>query len=630
MKRESDVRLELGFHCVVNRSQKNIDEAMSREELWAKEENIFKKNERMRGIPEKNWGTLRLMEKVAKIQEARVDECLPKIKETVRGKTAALREELRKLPAQAESEADQFRLFNGILSRIRNDLVRRIRAEFMSMETSDRELTIAPKVASMVQKFRKELHARNPAWLEEDMIEEVDDTVQNFMTGYTVENLIGPHVFINLIKQTFIEEGLLKDSVGGLITDVAEHLRKVVQHVIQSHANINGILSNCLDAKAEECIDQLTVKAREVCEMLAEAQQVTSTTHSQYMVKLTQFRKSWLQEAADGVRNLAQALLGEGHSSEDGMQLPEEFLALVKQAQEEPQRFATLEICASLHVYTGFMIDGFVEMSAKLVKFNMVEQLADKLEEIWREELGGSSLHELFPKDETMARRQEDLKEKIEVLKEFKARSFCVVYCSLGDKTFSGRYNSQSGQDQMMTLRTAVLPVQQKGKRTLSDKAQARADAKAEEAAWIAHMLRPCSPISSTEGNTKPTAIFTWDFAKDIKGTFKKGHDIKSEKFTLLGVPDLQLLLYPKGEMEAAEGFMSLFVDAPKGWKLSYKATLGDTEKESRGSLFDGENWWGWQGFAPDNGSSTKIDFELLEAIPPSEAQFPVAVLGGC
>lgn len=181
-----------------------------------------------------------------------------------------------------------------------------------------------------------------------------------------------------------------------------------------------------------------------------------------------------------------------------------------------------------------------------------------------------------------------------------------------------------------MTLRTAVLPVQQKGKRTLADKAQARADAKAEEAAWIAQALRPGSPISSTEGNTEPTATFTWDFAKDIKGTLQKGHDIKSKKFTLLGVPDLQLMLCPKGEIEAAEGYMSLFVDAPKGWKLSYKATFGHTEKESRGSLFDGENWWGWKDFAPDNSSSTKIDFELLEAISPSEAQLAVAVLGGC
>ena len=37
MARDSDVKLQLGFHCVVNRSQKNIDDGMTRSELWKKE-----------------------------------------------------------------------------------------------------------------------------------------------------------------------------------------------------------------------------------------------------------------------------------------------------------------------------------------------------------------------------------------------------------------------------------------------------------------------------------------------------------------------------------------------------------------------------------------------------------------
>ena len=68
MLRDSDVRLQLGFHCVVNRSQKNIDEGMSRQELWAKEDKVFADSERLKRLPQSNWGTLRLMEKVAKIQ----------------------------------------------------------------------------------------------------------------------------------------------------------------------------------------------------------------------------------------------------------------------------------------------------------------------------------------------------------------------------------------------------------------------------------------------------------------------------------------------------------------------------------------------------------------------------------
>eukprot|EP00438_Fugacium_kawagutii_P031025 Skav201411 [mRNA] locus=scaffold83:75572:77704:+ [translate_table: standard] len=570
MTRPSDVRLEMGFHCVVNRSQKNIEESMSREALWVKEKNIFTNEDRMKRLPKENWGTLRLMEKVAKIQEARVDGCLPKIKEDVRKKIQELHQELRSLPAQPENETDRSRIFNSILSRIRNDLERRIRAEFMSANRADRELTIAPKVASMVQEFRKELLEQNPHWLEEDMIEEVDDAVRTFVTGYTVDNLTGPHVFTNLIKQTFLEEGLLKGSVRELVMDVAAHLRKVVKHVIEVHADINGTICNDLDDKAEECIDQLNVKALDVCEMLADAQQITSTTQGQYMVKLTDFRKLLMQDGDEEEEDLTRALsVAEWHGEKEE-KLPAEFKRLVKQAQDEPQRFATLEICASLHVYTRFMIEGFVEMSAKLVKFNMVEQLADKLEEVWREELGGN-LEKLFPKDEKVIKKKHDLAKKIEELSGFK--------------------------DELMSLRPALPPVRRK--QTLKERARARGDAKAEEAA---------------------ARTFIWDFANDIEGkTVKRGKNIRSEKFTLLDVPDLQLSLYPKGDTKASKGFMSLYIDAPTGWQLSYKLTLGDTVKSAEMNMFE-ESALGWHDFAPGNDSCTKISFELLEATPPQRA----------
>ena len=48
----------------------------------------------------------------------------------------------------------------------------------------------------------------------------------------------------------------------------------------------------------------------------------------------------------------------------------------------------------------------------------MVEQLADKLEEIWREDLG--SLDELFPTDQTLVQKKEDLAKKIVELSSFK------------------------------------------------------------------------------------------------------------------------------------------------------------------------------------------------------------------
>ena len=128
----------------------------------------------------------------------------------------------------------------------------------------------------------------------------------------------------------------------------------------------------------------------------------------------------------DGYKNLATALLGAKEHK-----LPEQFHTLVKEALDEQQKQAVVQICASLHVYTEFMIECFVETSAKLVKSNMVHKLADKLEEDWMDKLSGSTLHELFAEDEAMAKRRKDLAEKINALSNFKASA-----CNMGTSSF--------------------------------------------------------------------------------------------------------------------------------------------------------------------------------------------------
>lgn len=158
-------------------------------------------------------------------------------------------------------------------------------------------------------------------------------------------------------------------------------------------------------------------------------------------------------------------------------------------------------------------------------------------------------------------------------------------------------------------MRTAVLPVQ-KGKRTITEKAQARADAKAEEVAAAAKFQAAQARASDAD---EP---FVWDFAKDVEGkTFQKGDEIKSQKFSLLGVPDLQMSLYPQGNTKAKEGHMSLFLYAPAGWQIKYKATCGDEVKTTDLNTLDQGR--GWHDFAPISDKTTKIAAELLEAVPP-------------
>lgn len=347
-----------------------------------------------------------MIAKIAKLQEALVDKHLPTIKEQVQAKIDALEGEMSELPVCLETDEERAMLFNQIIRKIRTDLESRIKGE-----SSDADLTVSPVVAKMVQFFKEKLLSKNPKWLEKAMIDEVSRR-QATKQGYTVDNLIGPHsdIFIALIKEKIIEEGLLKECAYSLVGDVREHLQKVVQHVIQRYAHINGILPAALNGKAEDCIDNLGVQARGDCERLCLAQEETSTTYDLYNKQMSQFVASLSDESTIELA---------GEKSFCNM-LPEEFVLLRKDAVQSPQKRAVLEICVSVHTYTKLMIEGFVEMSAKLVKFSLVGQLVEKLEEVWRKESGRTTLQKLFAEEESVAQKREDLSKKMKVLSDFK------------------------------------------------------------------------------------------------------------------------------------------------------------------------------------------------------------------
>ena len=66
---------------------------------------------------------------------------------------------------------------------MKDDLQRRVKAEFMSEKPDDKHLTIAPRVAALVRTYASELHDQNPDWLGGEMIAVVADACENFVNG---------------------------------------------------------------------------------------------------------------------------------------------------------------------------------------------------------------------------------------------------------------------------------------------------------------------------------------------------------------------------------------------------------------------------------------------------------------
>eukprot|EP00403_Amphidinium_massartii_P031623 CAMPEP_0178447154 /NCGR_PEP_ID=MMETSP0689_2-20121128/41223_1 /TAXON_ID=160604 /ORGANISM="Amphidinium massartii, Strain CS-259" /LENGTH=668 /DNA_ID=CAMNT_0020072101 /DNA_START=50 /DNA_END=2056 /DNA_ORIENTATION=- len=415
MMRQSDVRLTLGFHCVINRSQKNIDDNMHQAELRAKEQRLFSESKRFQGLSKAHWGTERLMEKIASIQVQRVDECLPKIKEELRKRLWQLNQKLNALPPLLSTDAEKQRVFNKIVKDVVGDLQRRVRAEFIGCTEEDKAHTISPMVANLTNDFRDQLTKSNPDWLGNDMVQKVEDHVKSFASGYTVENLVGPQIFISLIKKTFIEDGLLQEATDTMLKAVAEQMQVVVDHVVERQADVNCTLCDMLAEHAQGVIDEQHAHTRCLCTALIEAQHVTSTRHGNYGVKLSEFK-----------------VLCNEHGTVN-YDLPLPFQALVRGARSEPSKLAVLEVCASLHVFSMILIENFVETAYKFVKYNLVEKLPDKLEECWRVKTA-AKLGDLFPMDQATENSRSHLQGTIKQLDDFNAQLVDLRICGPNGK----------------------------------------------------------------------------------------------------------------------------------------------------------------------------------------------------
>ena len=111
--------------------------------------------------------------------------------------------------------------------------------------------------------------------------------------------------------------------------------------------------------------------------------------------------------------------------------------------------------------------------------------------------------------------------------------------------------------------------------------------------------------------------IFVWYFADSVGEAMQKGQSVRSQTFTQTSVPDLQVLLYPRGDSTASDGYMSLYLRAPGGWKISYKATIGQAENVFTLATWCPGEWLGWSDFAPVDSGAKAVVVGILKAIPP-------------
>lgn len=414
MSRSTDTRLTLGFHCVVNRSQAALNQGIGRQELLRKEAQVFTQSMRFRALEENNWGISRLTEKIAAIQSKRINACLPKITIQVSEKLDATMKELADLPQQVETREAQAILFASIWRNTCTDIERRVRGDFLSSCAEGRQLAIAPRVDDFVKTFRDNLLKKNPKWLAKETIDNIRGKMHDFHRGYTVDNLVGPSVFMTLVQHTFVEKRMLHEAVESLTEHIALLLNEVLASIVGKHAaNYPSVLWHISDL-GRSAIQQQKATAQKLCWAMADAQVVTSTTNEEYDSNLVALKRAMFEDISTSTSRWRSSSTQETNPG----CIPPEFLALIKKtAKEHPEDLMVLETAASLYIYSQTMLSSFIEMSSKLVQHNLVVKLSKELELLCQKDMQGD-ISDLFPIDKVAACKRAELEAAVKSLRE--------------------------------------------------------------------------------------------------------------------------------------------------------------------------------------------------------------------
>jgi hypothetical protein len=380
MCRSSDVKLPHGFHCVINRSQSevdderknNVDHQRSQKKQRENEAQVFATNNRLRQIPVERRGTDKLAAKIAMLQSDRIDECLPRIHRAINVRLKDAENSLKSLPYQPETPQEHLRRFNVVLRNICKDFEKRVEAKFMG--TADqKEFAIAPQVASYVQEFQDAVEKRHGDWMQS-----LDQQVSNrmyFSRGYTVDNLTGSAVFVSIVQETFADGPLLTTAVETLICQVRDSVIKVLEHLVDEHCHAGKPFAyKHLAMELKECADFVIRSQAETtqahCTAMVKAQRVTSTTSKHYST--TKFKKL----------------------------IP--------------------EICSSLRSYSTGVLPGFVEMSSKVVQNNMIWNFIERFESHCRDPT--RDFENCFPIDPDLHKQRASLETTVQRLRDAKAK----------------------------------------------------------------------------------------------------------------------------------------------------------------------------------------------------------------
>jgi energy-coupling factor transporter ATP-binding protein EcfA2 len=409
-KRMTDGEIDLlhGFYAVRNRTQEEVNNGVSIDELGELESDLFKTDSVLSQLPASHCGMKQLVEKLCEEQTRSIEESIPKIKCQINDRLRKQQTELAKLPGALVSDTEKSMFILGALSCCWNDLRRCSEADTTVLGTTTSVTNLSARAHESINFMTEELRRGMPNFLDECVKIRLLSSSKEAL-GYDLSHFIQGPVFREEFSKAIYPN--FQNNAERAVDAVSKCVEQCMAAIFSYHFSAQDLHTSVLtelQALVKSELDRRVDATKALVSRLSEAEKRCTYTNNHYLTQtISKFRETIIQKSSNWSK---------GHdmdNEDEGELIPSEFLdatatSFRKASNEEA---AVREMQITLHAYSKVVNKRFTDSVAILVLNELIYTFVDdsaKLSVAWM-----PSLLEKLSEHKSVALRRKELKKSI-------------------------------------------------------------------------------------------------------------------------------------------------------------------------------------------------------------------------
>ncbi|CAF1476974.1 unnamed protein product [Rotaria sordida] len=422
--------LKLGCIAVLNRTQEEIDQNISFDEMRRREQQFFRSHKTFQDVPEQYLGSEQLVKRLALIQQERIRSTLPSIIDELKKEIKSKKSELKQMPPPVTSEMDCWALYTNLIKKYREIIIARVHGIY------DNEMQLEIKEATHIKFYPSQALIR--AQMSNDQNDEriafqlynrqkkcrekLHNSFKNFFTseyqklvlklleenaGVALPNFPSFSIIERLYRA---EQSKFREPCEDLIQSFTEYLKliliKILNQVFIEETNYKYQLIHKLTDIILRTIDESEEKCSNDIKKMLEIEERVFTLNHYYMDTVNKI-KNKSQEYNNSIKLSGNTRVSSTFSIND-------LVIDVSGLSNEHQ--ATLDIQIAISAYCRVVEKRIVDQVSQLCYYWFITQCALVLDSKLNSAFTSANLFELMREPFDQQQKRENLKKSINAM----------------------------------------------------------------------------------------------------------------------------------------------------------------------------------------------------------------------